>query len=82
MTSRIAICFGLRLFRRRVRGASDSGAEFSLMVLLQCVIRRPSSNVGGPWWGVLIETVSENRADLEDLFERVGLIVGGVSKNT
>jgi len=42
------------------------------MVLLKCVIRRPSSNVGGPWWGVLIETVSENRPDLEDLFERVG----------
>ncbi|MEW2007873.1 hypothetical protein AB0300_00190 [Microbacterium sp. NPDC078814] len=42
------------------------------MVLLHCVIRRAASNVGGPWWGVLIETVSEKSADLEDLFERVG----------
>jgi len=52
------------------------------MVLLKCVIRRPSSNVGGPWWGVLIETVSENRPDLEDLFERVGRFSEVVSKNT
>jgi len=41
------------------------------MVLLRCAIRRLSSNVGGPWWGVVIETVSENHLDLEDLFERV-----------
>jgi len=52
------------------------------MVLLKCVIRRRSSNVGGPWCGVLIETVSEKQSDLEDLFERVGRIAFPVSKNT
>jgi len=52
------------------------------MVLLQYAIRRSSSNVGGPWWGVRIETVSEKRPDLEDLFERVGRFADPISKNS
>src|SRR3954453_5145288 len=61
ITSRMASCFSLRLLRLRVRGFS--GPVASLMVLLLSAPRgHRSSNVGGPWWGVGIETVSGSDA--------------------
>ena len=80
MTSRIAICFALRFLRRRVRGASASVAELSLMGCSFVAIPGYPSNVGGPWWGVVIETVSEKVPETEDLFERVEQKAGSVSK--
>jgi len=39
-------------------------------------VEASGSNVGGPWWAVFIETVSEISSNTEDLFERVGEIDG------